>query len=155
MYLKKIKTQISGCFLDYCMGIWGYKIWIFMLYIHLHNMKSQNNGYRSMCVREEKPQCMHLWVCFMYANKFNCNQTANNKLLLYKAWTTCIDYFLQFTFFKHIFLMFQFKIIHPSYSLKISGNNNNNNNNLLLIIATAFIKYLLWVRQIPPPHLTG
>lgn len=49
--------------------------------------------------------------------------------------------------------MFQFKIIHPSYSLKISGNNNNNNNNLLLIIATAFIEYLLWVRQIlSPPH---
>lgn len=60
------------------------------------------------------------------------------------AWAICIDYFLRLTFFKHIFLTFQFKIIHSSYSPRISRNNSNNNNHLLLIIATS-IYYLLWV----------
>lgn len=88
------------------MGIQGSEIWIFMMYKYPYNMKSQNNDYRSMCAREEKSHFMHLRACFMHSSKFNYSQMANNKPLLHKAWITCIYYFQQLIFFKHIFLIF-------------------------------------------------
>ena len=86
-FLKKKKSN-SWVFSGLLHGIWGSEMHIFMLYIHPHNTKSQNNDYRSTCVKEEKSHCMHLQVCFKYASKFKYSQTANNKTLLYKAWTT-------------------------------------------------------------------
>ena len=116
---------------------------IFMLYIHPHNTKSQNNDYRSTCVREEQFHCS-ICKCVLYTPA-NLN-TAKLQIIRHyftKPGLLEMGSFPQPTLFKHIFLIFQFKIIHPSFSLRVRRNSNNdNNNNLFLIITTRTIEHL-------------
>lgn len=134
LIFKKSNSWVFSGLLHGDLRLWNANI---MLRPHPHNTKCQNDDYRSMCVRE-KNLIVCIYDCFMYANEFKYSQATNNTLL-YKARLLEIDYFLQPTLFKHSFLMFQVKRIHPSCSPRIRGNSNNsdNNNNLFLIITTS------------------
>lgn len=95
------------------------------------------------CVLEKKNFIVHIIYGCVLCTPTNVT-TANLQIIkhyLTKPVLLGIDYFLQATFFKHIFLMFPFKVINPSCSPKIrrDKNNDDNNNNELLLVRTTSI----------------
>lgn len=112
-----------------------------MEHIHPHNTKPQTNDYRP-CVLEKKNLIVHIiYGCVLCTlSSLTVAKLQIIKHYLTKPALLGIDYFLQDTFFKHIFLMFPFKVINPSCSPKIRRDNNNddnNNNELLLVRKTS------------------